>query len=178
MVFAGFTSCSITHPLLSPTAVYSLLCEALNVSSPRRLDASSRSLRQFSWLYMTLWTFHYRFIALSRRLSYLASSASFANQTSFPQVTRSSLPTNTFHALPSILPHFTLIVSVRWSKVLQFRERTLLIPLVSIQTHPLCPVQALREFFNMCQHRLLVLPLLFLRLLVFVSSPTAHSPSI
>ena len=169
MVFAGFTSCSITHPFLSPTAVYSLLCEALNVSSPRRLHASSRSLRQFSWLYMTLWTFHYRFIALSGRLSYLASSASFANQTSFPQVTRSSLPTNTFHALPFILPHFTLIVSVRWSKVLQFRERTLLI---HVQFR-------LSASSSTCvQHRLLVLPLLFLRLLVFVSSPTAHSPSI
>ena len=49
--------------------------------------------------------------------------------------------------------HFTtwgLIVSVKWSKVLQFRERTLLIPLVSIPSHALCPVQALREFFEMC----------------------------
>lgn len=43
-----------------------------------------------------------------------------------------------------------LIVSVKWSKVLQFRERTLLIPLVSIPSHTLCPVQALREFFEMC----------------------------
>ena len=49
--------------------------------------------------------------------------------------------------------HFTtwgLIVSVKRSKVLQFRERTLLIPLVSIPSHALCPVQALREFFEMC----------------------------
>ena len=40
-----------------------------------------------------------------------------------------------------------LIVSVKWSKVNQFRERTLLIPLVSIPSHALCPVQALRKFF-------------------------------
>ena len=43
-----------------------------------------------------------------------------------------------------------LIVSVKWSKVNQFRERTLLIPLVSIPSHALCPVQALRKFFDMC----------------------------
>ena len=49
--------------------------------------------------------------------------------------------------------HFTswgLIVSVKWSKVIQFRERTLLIPLVSIPSHALCPVHALREFFDTC----------------------------
>ena len=43
-----------------------------------------------------------------------------------------------------------LIVSVKWSKVNQFRERTLLIPLVSIPSHALCPVQALRKFFDTC----------------------------
>lgn len=50
--------------------------------------------------------------------------------------------------------HFTswgLIVSVKWSKVIQFRERTLLIPLVSIPSHALCPVHALRDFFDTCQ---------------------------
>ena len=49
--------------------------------------------------------------------------------------------------------HFTswgLIVSVKWSKVIQFRERTLLIPLVSIPSHALCPVHALRDFFDTC----------------------------
>ena len=49
--------------------------------------------------------------------------------------------------------HFTswgLIVSVKWSKVIQFRERTLLIPLVSIPSHALCSVHALRDFFDTC----------------------------
>lgn len=39
-----------------------------------------------------------------------------------------------------------LLISVKWSKTIQFGERELLIPLVSIPDSPLCPVQA---FLNM-----------------------------
>ena len=35
-----------------------------------------------------------------------------------------------------------LKITIQWSKTIQFGERTLVIPLVSIPDYPLCPVQA------------------------------------
>jgi hypothetical protein len=34
------------------------------------------------------------------------------------------------------------MITIQWSKTIQFGERTLVIPLVSIPDSPLCPVQA------------------------------------
>ena len=34
------------------------------------------------------------------------------------------------------------MITIQWSKTIQFGERTLVIPLVSIPDYPLCPVQA------------------------------------
>ena len=96
------------------------------------------------------WTSPCHFIARSGQPSFLVSSASFASPISSLQVTRNSLRTNTCHAPTSISPRGASSSLSKWSKVLQFRERTLLIPLVSIPSHALCPVQALREFFEMC----------------------------
>ena len=96
------------------------------------------------------WTSPCHFIARSGQPSFLVSSASFASPISsppsHPQFSRNKhLSRSDFH-----FTTWGLIVSVKWSKVLQFRERTLLIPLVSIPSHALCPVQALRKFFEMC----------------------------
>lgn len=97
------------------------------------------------------WTSPCHLTSLSGRLSFLVSSASFASQISSLQVTSSFHRTSTFHA-----PTFTSLsgalsfLSNGLLKVNQFRERTLLIPLVSIPSHALCPVQALREFFDTC----------------------------
>lgn len=43
-----------------------------------------------------------------------------------------------------------LIVTVRWSKVMQFREKILLIPIARIPDHLLCPVTALENYFSAC----------------------------
>ena len=90
------------------------------------------------------WTSPCHFIARSGQPSFLVSSASFASPISQFSPNK-HLSHSDFH-----FTTWGLIVSVKWSKVLQFRERTLLIPLVSIPSHALCPVQALREFFEMC----------------------------
>ena len=41
-----------------------------------------------------------------------------------------------------------LIIAIRWSKTIQFRQRTLLIPMLRIPGHPLCPWVALKTYFN------------------------------
>ena len=42
-----------------------------------------------------------------------------------------------------IVRQWGLVICVRWSKTIQFRERQLLIPVMQLsQGHPLCPVQA------------------------------------
>jgi hypothetical protein len=42
-----------------------------------------------------------------------------------------------------------LMITIQWSKTIQFGERTLVIPLVSIPDSPLCPFQAYFTLFNM-----------------------------
>ena len=42
-----------------------------------------------------------------------------------------------------------VLISVRWSKAIQFRERTISIPLPAIPNFILCPVVAIRHAFSM-----------------------------
>ena len=50
--WAHSTSCSISRPHLSHISACDWLCEASNVFSPRRFNASSRSHRPYFWLYV------------------------------------------------------------------------------------------------------------------------------
>lgn len=43
-----------------------------------------------------------------------------------------------------------VIVTVRWSKVIQFQNKILLIPIARIPRHALCPVSALQDYFDAC----------------------------
>ena len=43
-----------------------------------------------------------------------------------------------------------MVITVRWSKVIQFQDRVLLIPVARIPGHPLCPVRALSDYFDSC----------------------------
>ena len=51
-----------------------------------------------------------------------------------------------FSLAPQGLP-YGLVVNLRWSKTIQYRERTLLCPLPKLSGHPLCPVTALAAAF-------------------------------
>lgn len=47
-------------------------------------------------------------------------------------------------------PHpWGIEVTVRWSKTIQFKERSLSIPLPVLHNHPLCPVSALLTYFSL-----------------------------
>ena len=51
-----------------------------------------------------------------------------------------------FSLAPQGLP-YGLVVNLRWSKTIQYRERALLCPLPKLPGHPLCPVTALAAAF-------------------------------
>lgn len=46
-----------------------------------------------------------------------------------------------------VLRHDCLLVRVRWSKTIQFKQRELLLPLPRLRSHPLCPYQAVAHAF-------------------------------
>lgn len=41
-----------------------------------------------------------------------------------------------------------MVITVRWSKTIQFRNKILLIPVAAISGHPLCPVHAVQSYFS------------------------------
>lgn len=43
-----------------------------------------------------------------------------------------------------------LVITIRWSKTIQFKERSLTIPLFRIPNSPLCPVQAVAHAWRLC----------------------------
>ena len=49
----------------------------------------------------------------------------------------------------TIFPSFAL-VTVNWTKTLQYQERILTVPIPRIPGSPLCPVTALEDYFQHC----------------------------
>ena len=59
-----------------------------------------------------------------------------------------------------IVHHWGLVVIIKWSKILQFRERSVSVPLPYIKGHPLCPTTAVVHAFSLTSTGLLLGPAL------------------
>ena len=58
-----------------------------------------------------------------------------------------------FRKCDTLIRPWGLVICVRWSKTIQFRERQLLIPVVRFSKgHPLCPVQAYERHISVSSH--------------------------
>ena len=46
--------------------------------------------------------------------------------------------------------HWGAMITIRWTKTIQYQQRVLRIPIPRIHNHPLCPVQAIFHYFSIC----------------------------
>ena len=76
-----------------------------------------------------------KFYAMLRRSNVLATKKSFN-------------PTKHLCRNDFVFHHWGVMINIRWSKTIQFKDRTLYIPMPRIPGHPLCPVQAICHAFK------------------------------
>ena len=46
--------------------------------------------------------------------------------------------------------HWGAMITIRWTKTIQYQQRVLRIPIMRIHNHPPCPVQAFFHYFSIC----------------------------